>query len=213
MRHFLGIAGLFIIAGFAVVACVGSYHSHNFSMEVRSPEVVPERIVEVEYVEVLPEVTPEITEEIRKMSEQYVKEIKETIERDIPIIRTSAFLNLTFEDMDLLERVAMAEAEGEDSIGKALVMLTVLNRVEATGGTIGGVIYAPSQFAVDRMWITPTDDCHEALAMVMDGWNETYLETEQEWDRTKRVFYFGADGYSEYGEPAFQYGGHYFSVR
>ena len=202
MKHFVGILGTIVVSTFVAIACVGSYRAHSFSMKAGTPDIVPERIVEVRYVEVAPEIPAEVS---KVQGEQFIVEV--------PVIRTSGFLNLTYEDQDLLERVAMAEAEGEDSVGKALVMLTVLNRVEATGGTIGGVIYAPHQFAVSRMDITPSDDCHEALAMVMDGWNETYLDTEQEWDRTKRIYYFGADGYSQYGEPAFQYGGHYFSVR
>lgn len=204
MKHFVQIAGTALVAGFVIVAGIGSYRSHNFSMEVASSAIVPERIVTVEYVEV----EPEIIEEPNKVNADEI-----FVRAEVPAIRTSEFLNLTFEEMDMLERVAMAEAEGEDSIGKALVMLTVLNRSELSGMPIGEVIYAPNQFCTTRMGITPTDDCHEALAMVMDGWNETYLETDEEWDRTKRVFYFGANGYSQYGEPAFQYGGHYFSVR
>jgi len=202
MKNLIYIIFSTLILAITAIACVGSYHAHNYSMDVMPPEVVPERIVKIEYVEVQPNII-EIPEEEKIPADLEFAE--ECIEEE--------FLNLTYEDMDLLERVAMAEAEGEDSIGKALVMLTVLNRSAERGLPIGEVIYAPSQYCVSRMGIDPTDDCHEALAMVMDGWNETMLETEEEWDRTKRIFYFGADGYPAYGEPAFHYGGHWFSVR
>ena len=49
------------------------------------------------------------------------------------------------EDENLLARIAMAEAEGEDVDGKALVILTVLNRVNSNEfpDTIHDVIYQP----------------------------------------------------------------------
>lgn len=119
---------------------------------------------------------------------------------DIPLIRTTAYVRLTLDEMDLLESIAMAEAEGEDARGKALVMRVVLNRSLEWNKPIDEIIYSPNQFATYRMDIEPTEDCHEALAIVIDGWDES-----------EGAIWFNADDYPKYGSPLFQYGGHYFS--
>lgn len=118
---------------------------------------------------------------------------------EIPLIRTSQYVNLTFEEMDLLEQIAMAEAEGEDVIGKILVMRVVLNRSLRDGKSIEDVIFTPNQFYTRGM--KPGDEgCHEAIGMVIDGY-----------DPSEGALYFSAGGYSRYGEPLFQHGSHYFS--
>jgi len=144
-------------------------------------------------------------EEIKNVYEanEELEEAEQKIEwcapANVPLVRTSQFVNLTYEEMDLLEAIAMAEARGEDSKGKALVMRVVLNRSLEKGKSIKEIIYAPNQFYTAGM--TEGDEgCHEALAMVMDGWDES-----------QGALYFCSKGYSRYGEPLFQYGGHYFS--
>lgn len=118
---------------------------------------------------------------------------------EVPLIRTTQFVNLTFEEMDLLEQIAMAEAESEDVIGKILVMRVVLNRSLRDGMSIKDVIYAPNQFYTRGM--KPGDEgCHEAIGMIIDGY-----------DPSDGACYFSAGGYSRYGEPLFQHGNHYFS--
>lgn len=195
MKRFVTIAWMVLIAMVTAIACVGSYKAHNFSIQEKpvSESYVPERFCEIEYVEI-PMV--EIEEE-QTFSE-------------VPLIRTSAYVNLTFEEMDLLEHIAMAEAEGEDTIGKALVMITVLNRSRHDGKSIYDVIYRQGQFATHRMYIEPTEDCHEALAMVMDGWNEKEIEFENGLEEYIPIRWFSADGYPIYGQRCFKYGGHYF---
>lgn len=83
------------------------------------------------------------------------------------------------EDEYLLVKIAMAEAEGEDVDGKALVILTVLNRVNSNEfpDTIYDVIYQPSQFSPVGSGrfdaVEPSDECYQALNMVIDGWDES----------------------------------------
>lgn len=97
-------------------------------------------------------------------------------------------------DRELLVRLAMAEAEGEPTEGKALVMLVVLNRVDDPKfpNTVSGVIYAEGQFSPVSNGrfdaVVPDDDCYAALRLVLDGWNEseeaTYFRqttTESTW--------------------------------
>lgn len=114
------------------------------------------------------------------------------------------------EDSYLLAKIAMAEAEGEDVEGKALVILVVLNRVwtDEFPGTIHDVIYQKSQFSpiangrFDR--VEPDDECYEALEMVMSGWDESdgalYFESEKSAD----------NWHSRHLEYLFTHGGHRF---
>lgn len=84
------------------------------------------------------------------------------------------------EDAYLLAKIAMAEAEGEDTEGKALVILTVLNRVWSPQfpGTIEDVIAEKNAFSsysngrYDR--VEPDEDCWAALALVqIEHWDES----------------------------------------
>ena len=82
----------------------------------------------------------------------------------------------------------------------ALVMRVVLNRSLRDGMSVKEVIYRPGQFYTAGME-PGSDECHEALAMVMDGWDES-----------QGACYFARDGWSNYGkEHLFVYGHHYFS--
>lgn len=89
------------------------------------------------------------------------------------------------EDCELLMKIAMAEAEGESTEGKALVMMVVLNRVwsDAFPGTIEEVILQESggtyQFSPARpggrlYTLEPNEDCAAALDLVMNGWDESH---------------------------------------
>ena len=80
----------------------------------------------------------------------------------------------------ILAKIAMAEAEGEDTEGKALVILTVLNRVWSPQfpGTIEEVIADQNAFSsygngrYDR--VEPDKDCWAALALVqIEHWDES----------------------------------------
>ena len=114
------------------------------------------------------------------------------------------------EDSYLLAKIAMAEAEGEDVKGKALVILVVLNRVWTDGfpGTIHDVIYQKNQFSpisngrFNR--VEPDDECYEALEMVMHGWDESqgalYFESKKSAD----------NWHSRHLDYLFTHGGHRF---
>ena len=121
------------------------------------------------------------------------------------------------EDSYLLAKIAMAEAEGEDLEGKALVIMTVLNRVWSDDfpDSIEEVIFQYNeisdvyQFSVmqpgGRWWTTEPDaECWEAVEMV---------RTEQ-WDESQGATYFESEGESEWHqnnlEFLFKHGNHYF---
>ena len=122
--------------------------------------------------------------------------------------------NWYHKDAYLLAKIAMAEAEGEDTVGKALVIRTVLNRVESDKfpNDVEGVLYQKAgvgwQFApmeIGGRWYTtePDEDCWEALYMVQTGWDESLgaLYFEQA----------GSTGWhNDNLEFLFQHGGHCF---
>lgn len=95
------------------------------------------------------------------------------------------------DDAYLLAKIAMAEAEGEGTETKALVICVVLNRVwsDEFPGTISEVIFEDNQFSPvsNGRWdrVEPNEDCWKALAMVEDGWDEsqgaTYFELTRDY--------------------------------
>ncbi len=89
-------------------------------------------------------------------------------------------LELTEEEQTMLLKIGMAElGTGECTECIALVMCTVLNRVNADGfgSSIYGVLHAPEQFTPvsDGSYFNaePNERCLEALDMVMRGWDES----------------------------------------
>jgi len=79
------------------------------------------------------------------------------------------------DDAYRLAKIAMAEAESEDTEGKALVMLVVLNRVwsDEFPDTIEDVIFQKGQFSpisngrYDE--VEPDEDCYRALQLIQTG--------------------------------------------
>ena len=110
------------------------------------------------------------------------------------------------DDSEMLMRIAMAEAEGEDVEGKAMVMRVVLNRVsdERFPGTVEDVLFQKSQFSTvkdgGRYWrLSPDEGCGEALEMIEDGWDET----------DGALFFTSGSGFKG-REFLFEHGGHKF---
>ncbi len=119
---------------------------------------------------------------------------------------TIASMDWDTEESEMLARIAMAEAEGEDVEGKALVILVVLNRVwsDKFPDSIEEVITQERQFTAYENGryerLEPDEGCWDALGMVMyDHWDESqgalYFESESKstWhrDNLKRLFRHG----------------------
>lgn len=114
-----------------------------------------------------------------------------------------ASMELDGEESYLLTKIAMAEAGGEDTEGKALVMLVVLNRVldDKFPDTVRDVIYQKRQFSPVGDGIfdetEPDADCLAALDMIMlERWDEsngaTYFESRSKstWHSANLDFIF-----------------------
>ena len=194
MKHIEEIASAILIIFVVIIA--GFIIKSNTTKKEETPEPI---YINVEDLGIRPHhVEPYESHPIDEEDEP--EEKVEEIDSEIPLLRTDAYVKLTDEECDLLEAVAMAEAEGEDARGKALVMRVVLNRSLKYNMSIKEVIYSPKQFCIDRMDIEPSEDCHEALSMIIDGLDES-----------QGALYFSPHAYSKYGEPLFQHGNHFFS--
>lgn len=115
------------------------------------------------------------------------------------------YFGLTKDEVDLLARITMAEAEGETDEGKRLVIDTVLNRVDSEHfpDTVYDVIYQPNHFS-------PVTNGRLDRCEVQDEYVQLVLE-ELENRTNNEVVFFQMYDYSPYGEDMFQVGCHYFS--
>ena len=118
-----------------------------------------------------------------------------------PVIdRYNPYVFWTEREKDLLVQIAQSEAGNQGTIGMALVMRVVLNRVEKNGTDIETEIFKPGQFATKGM-ARGTWETYEALDMVQMGWDES-----------QGAIFFCSEGYNACGsEPLFRYGDHWFS--
>lgn len=112
-----------------------------------------------------------------------------------PIIR-----NLTEEEKRELRLIAEAEDLIDGSEGMLWVMLTVINRIRANGGTVHSVIYAPNQYYTAGMASNPGELSQESLDMLMCGV-----------DPSDGAKYFRTETYHSFGTPVAHVGHHYYS--
>lgn len=112
-----------------------------------------------------------------------------------PIIR-----NLTEEEKRELRLIAEAEDLIDGSEGMLWVMLTVINRIRANGGTVHSVIYAPNQYYTAGMASNPGALSQESLDMLMCGV-----------DPSDGAKYFRTETYHSFGTPVAHIGHHYYS--
>lgn len=95
-------------------------------------------------------------------------------------------LDWSVDESRMMEKMAMAEAEGEDTEGKALVILVILNRVwsDEFPDTIQDVIFQDGAFEsvangrYDR--VDPNEDCYAAMNLITTG----------QWDGSDGALYF-----------------------
>lgn len=186
-----------------VIAAILSILSIIVSAKRLADEIAERKVMSVTAAAVdleEPELKQAVTEEIL---------IKESLEK--PYQSCIASMDWNAEEAYLLAKIAMAEAESEDTEGKALVMLVVLNRVwdgNKFPDTIKEVIYQPGQFSpisngrFDN--VEPDPDCWAALDLIRtDKWDGScgalYFESKSEstWHRENLNFLF-------------QHGKHYF---
>jgi spore germination cell wall hydrolase CwlJ-like protein len=184
-----------LAAGIGCGLLLGAMLIAGFYFDDYEPPSAPEHFGQIEYCGVWWDV--EDYEQMMAEREAYLKAEQESEQAFIQSVMDaqnrvqtgqSIQLSMDFdsEDAYMLARIAMAEAEGEDTEGKALVILTVLNRVASDKfpDTIEEVITQEGAFTsywngrYDR--VEPNEDCYRALEMVQ----------VQHWDESHGALYF-----------------------
>lgn len=149
-----------------------------------------------------------------RLEEVPISEAKYTESEPLTVQESTAThqIQITGADAIVLERLAMAEAEGEGIEGKALVMMVVMNRVQDPRfpDSIEEVVFQESQFSTvspdGRYWkITADDECKDALQLIENGWDESggalYFEscTKDSWQsrNCKLLFEYGGHRFYE----------------
>lgn len=112
----------------------------------------------------------------------------------------SIIKNLTEEEKRELRLIAEAEDLIDGSEGMLWVMLTVINRIRANGGTVHSVIYAPNQYYTAGMASNPGELSQESLDMLICGV-----------DPSDGAKYFRTETYHSFGTPVAHVGHHYYS--
>ena len=118
---------------------------------------------------------------------------------------TEAYAGISEDDIRLIARMAMAEAESESEYGQRLVIDTILNRVDSSRfpNTVNGVIYQSGQFS-------PVTNGRLDRCPVRNDFYDLVLE-ELESRTNSEVLFFNKGGYPSWATPVLQEGVHYFS--
>ncbi len=154
--------------------------------------------------------TQTIAEYMEEFNKNKVPEVNE-----IEVVATSqeavsgedaAGLDFSDEESQMLLKLAMAEAENQGVIGKALVMRVVKNRVDSEDfpNSIEEVIFQPKQFSPieDGRYdaAIPDEECYEALEWVLNYWDGSagalYFEADystSSWHRDNLTMLFQYD--------------------
>ena len=141
---------------------------------------------------------PDYFGEMEELKGEPIPKVIEVEEKEVePEPEKELVIHLT--DDDILAAVAMSEAGNQDLLGKAFVILTVLNRCDYYGLTVEEVVNAPNQYSYPYYGII-TAECYEAVGLAR---NYREIAPDIMWFRTKN--------YHNIGTPAFQWGDHYFS--
>lgn len=182
---------IFIVAIVAIIMSAKSLKKdENKPMEHESPITkVSEQSDDYHATVESSEVTIPHEEEIKPV----VIDMVETVNNQYPLIEYKKTWN--DDDMYLLAKIAMAEAEGEPLRTKVLVILTVLNRVNSDEfpDTIHDVLFEKLkgryQFTPmgDGRWdmVEPNDECWNALKIVQEATHDysngaCYFESDDE---------------------------------
>lgn len=178
--------------------------------------------------------------EVRAQTERQIEETeqeteKEVIELDLPVAGITATLKeigkqepeKTAEPTEpvkerikpdrnnpehyILAKLAMAEAEGESTDGKALVITVVNNRIKDPNfpDTVVEVVNQPGAFSCisGRRYdsVEPNEDCWIALENVLNGWDESRgalfferSDAKGTWQQRNRPYLFTEGNHSFY---------------
>lgn len=184
IKSVIGVGIYIAVIGVVLVACVvqQSVCVNKNDEDINESHIGLVEIADGEWV------SPEHYEDYMAEREVYMKSEaeREAIEREAFLksleettVPMYAYGGISEENRYMLAKIAMAEAESEDIVGKALVIRVVLNRLETDEfpDTVEEVVAQKRQFTPIRNGrydkVEPNDDCYNALQMVLNGWDES----------------------------------------
>lgn len=140
---------------------------------------------------------------VRELSKEAIHISPEKPKEKTPLEK--ALEQYTMDDIYMIARICVSEAEGEPELGKRLVIDTILNRVdhEKFPNSVMGVVFQKGQYTCTTNGRLDRCDIREDFVeLVIDEMN----------NRTNSdVIFFRTTRYSDYGSPLFQVCCHYFS--
>ena len=178
----LAIAIAVVYLVFGVQAIVGEENDTEDVMETEvvfeqlTPTAGTAQVAEEAHIEAIGDSEDEEEPEETTVTEEPSEPEEPEVEEETYPIRS---FDWDSEESYLLTKIAMAEAGNQDTEGKALVILTVINRVwdSRFPDSIEKVIYQKGQFSpvASGMFerVEPDQDCWDALDLVMSGWDES----------------------------------------
>ena len=165
------------------------YQTTNSSTEIKKAEFEP------------------IEKEIKPSKEIDAQEIMDKLVRESKDERIQGF-EITYDEAQMLMKIAQAEAGGDGKDGMAMVMAVVLNRVndDRFPDSIEKVIFQDGQFSPisDGRYYKaePDDECHLALAEIemgnYDNVDALYFENASESWQSCNCIYLGTVGHHRF---------------
>lgn len=161
---------IMIIAALAILAGCGTKQNNDIGD-------IPELPITTETTPNTTEMVPNITEQEKNTGQNLVEVEESVIELQQEVTLPEQEFRKMQDDIYILARLAMAEAEGEGLLGKAAVVRVVLNRMESPDfpDTVAEVVFQPNQFCTGkngRYWeVEPDEDSYLAVEIVLEGWN------------------------------------------
>ncbi len=152
---------------------------------VRNIEQIPVEM-KIETIEL-----PIIAEDTRPTREERIAEAKRIEAKQMDVYDEY--------EIALMAKVVHAEAGNQNAVGKRLIADVILNRIDSPlfPNTVEEVVNQKNQFAIYQ-WYT-IDDLNAVTDEIVD-------RTDNE------ILFFRTGDYHDIGEPAYQYGDHYFST-
>lgn len=148
-----------------------------------------------------------IEKQIKPSKEISAQEIMDELVTESPEEKIKGF-EITYDEAQMLMKIAMAEAEGEGIQGKAMVMAVILNRVEDDRfpDNIEEVIFQEHQFSPisdGRYYDAEPDvECHLVLAEIERGEYDTvdalYFENADSCWQQDNCEYLGTVGHHRF---------------
>lgn len=177
---------------------------------LKSEKILQEHILNTsrDYTDLL--VAKQVRKEMERVNASFdLKRQKEVKGKSKENTQYNDLFPMTQEEIDLLAAICYAEAGNQGDLGKELVAMVVINRVNSPifPDTVKEVIFQKNQFtttfdgALSRAWNNVDTSCYNAVERARKGC------------KYPGILYFTAGGYGEYGTPAFQYKDHYFCTK